>query len=232
MKHRFLLAGVLAWLLLSAGAFAAETTKATVMQYQETEPGIGPYPVRILVTENYLRMDDGADAGDYLLVDRDKMVLYNINHENRNILVIPDSEIGTSDAIPEIKTLVTDDEHAPSIAGQAVKRVDVVADGKVCMTAFVVPTLLPGVTAALHDYQKILAARQYRDIELTPEAMRGPCFYANYLQGATRYLEHGLPVQWAIKDGRGQLLMDFHEGVDLPAELFTLPEGYQRYTLD
>lgn len=233
MKRVILLCGMLAGLLwqLPLGAEPA-TRNATILHYQESEQGIAPYPVRVLVTPAFLRLDDGVDAGNFLLVDREAGVLYNVNHQSRNILTIADGEITEVEAAPDIQVKVSADTEAPRIGGEAVSRVDVIAGDELCMTAHVVPSLLPDVTAALRQYQQILAARQFRDLELTPETMRGPCFYANYVQGATRYLDEGLPVQWAHEGGRAQVLVNYEQDRTVPASLFTLPEDYQRVNLE
>lgn len=230
--NRILIPGLIAGLLLQLPANAESTHTATILHYQESEQGIAPYPVRILVTSDYLRLDDGADAGNFLLVDRQADMLYNVDHQRRNILAIPDSEIADTAGMPEIEVKVEAAPDAPRIGGRAVSRINVIADDELCMTAHVVPALLPDVTAALRKYQQILAARQYRDLDLTPDVMRGPCFYANYVQGATRYLDEGLPVQWSHEGGRAQVLMDYEQDRTVPASLFTLPEDYQRVGLE
>ncbi|HSH29537.1 MAG TPA: hypothetical protein VK971_06485 [Thiohalobacter sp.] len=232
MKRIILLCAMFAglWWQLPAGA---ETTRnATILHYQESEQGIAPYPVRILVTPAFLRLDDGGDAGNFLLLDRAAGVLYNVNHQSRNILAIAGGEITDVEGSPVIQVKVSADTDAPRIGGEAVSRVEMIADDELCMTAHVIPALLPDVTAALRQYQQILAARQFRDLDLTPEAMRGPCFYANYVQGATRYLDEGLPVQWAHAGGRSQVLMNYEQDRAVPATLFILPENYQRVELE
>lgn len=233
MKRIILLCGMFAGLLwqLPLGAEPA-SRDATILHYQESEQGIAPYPVRILVTSGFLRLDDGEDTGNFLLLDRAAGVLYNVNHQSRNILAIADGEIADDEGGPDIQVKVSADTDAPRIGGEAVSRVDVIADDELCMTAHVIPALLPDVTAALRQYQQILAARQFRDLDLTPEAMRGPCFYANYVQGATRYLDEGLPVQWAHEGGRSQVLMNYEQDRVVPASLFALPEDYQRVDLE
>ncbi|BAZ93964.1 hypothetical protein TspCOW1_10710 [Thiohalobacter sp. COW1] len=232
MKRTVFLCGMLAGLLWQLPAGAGTTHNATILHYQESEQGIAPYPVRILVTPAFLRLDDGEDGGNFLLVDRAAGVLHNVNHQSRNILTIADSEITAVEGSPQIEVRVRKDAEAPSIGGESVSRVDVIADNELCMTAHVVPALLPDVTAALRQYQQILAARQFRDLELTPESMRSPCFYANYVHGATRYLDEGLPVQWAHEGGRTQVLVNYEQDRTVPASLFTLPEDYQRVELE
>ncbi|HSH28301.1 MAG TPA: hypothetical protein VK971_00215 [Thiohalobacter sp.] len=232
MKRRLSLCAMLAGMLLQLPAGAEPPTRdATIVHYQESERGVAPYPVRILVTPAFLRLDDGVDGGNFLLVEREAGVLYNVNHQSRNILTIADGEITEIEAAPDIQVKVSADTDAPRIGGEAVRRVDVIADGELCMTAHVVPSLLPDVTAALRQYQQILAARQFRDLALTPESMRGPCFYANYVQGATRYLDEGLPVQWSHEGGRAQVLVDYEQDRAVPASLFTLPDDYRRVDL-
>ena len=71
-----------------AEARAAQTARVAMLLFDEEEPGTGVYPVRYLISDAYLRIDDGHDASDYILLDRSSSVIYSVSHEYGNVLVI------------------------------------------------------------------------------------------------------------------------------------------------
>ncbi|WJW74505.1 hypothetical protein QVG61_08260 [Thiohalobacter sp. IOR34] len=217
-------------LLMSPPLLAADSLQAIKLIYQEQEEGTAVYPVRILVTPGFLRIDEGEDGGDFVLLDRAKRTVYSVAQDNASILVIRDSEVDGRQA-PAIAVERQVETAAPRIAGRAVSSVAVRAGGELCMTASVVPGLLPEAAAALAEYQHVLAARQFRDLEMTPSAQRTPCFLANYVYANARHLELGLPVQEQVRNGRRRLLMDFDARAEVDAGLFELPPGLQRIEL-
>jgi hypothetical protein len=99
-----------------AEARAAQTTRVAMLLFDEEEPGTGVYPVRYLISDAYLRIDDGHDASDYILLDRSSSVIYSISHEYGNILVIHRQPPGS---LPEDLKLTHEpvtDSKAPGLA--------------------------------------------------------------------------------------------------------------------
>ncbi|NNG11916.1 MAG: hypothetical protein HKM88_01570, partial [Halobacteria archaeon] len=96
----------------------AASSRATVLLYQEQEAGTDSYPLRILVSPEYLRIDDGYPESDFTLLDRTARTVFSVSHEDRSILVVPDT---TADRqVPpginmELEQEV--DTDAPSVAG-------------------------------------------------------------------------------------------------------------------
>ena len=57
---------------------------ATMLLYHEREIGTDTYPLRMPITQEFLRSDDGADWGSFLLYDRREKVLYSVSSPMRS----------------------------------------------------------------------------------------------------------------------------------------------------
>ncbi|RMG31242.1 MAG: hypothetical protein D6721_01890 [Gammaproteobacteria bacterium] len=209
---------------------AAGTVDVTRIEYRETEPGLDPYRVRMLVHGDRLRIDDGYAASDYVLYDAARGRVYSVTHEERRILVIPDGEVPKPPAALRLEVRHREDPEAPRVAGKAPILVQVRAGGKLCSESMVVAGLLPDAARLLRGYYHVLAARQARDLALTPKEFRTPCFLANYLHETWKPLEFGFPLSEHIVGGRLRLMLDYRHD-ELPDSLFRLPEGYERVVL-
>lgn len=218
-------------LALAGGAVAAGQAEvaATVLLWQEQDAGGPPYASRMLVTRDYLRSDEGRDDTDYLLFDRHTRQVFSVSHAQRSVLEI------AADPVPaqagqrlDIDVQVAEQPGAPRIAGLVTSQVLLSSGGAECLHAIVVPGLLPEVAAALRELRGVLAGRQYRDLDKTPEELRTPCFLANYVYAGDRHLQLGLPIQEAVSGGMRRQLQDFRSDQSVPAALFELPSGYER----
>lgn len=205
-------------------------TTATLLTYQEQESGVEPYPLRMLVNEHYLRFDDGYDASDYMLMQRDTRAVYSVSHGDRSILVIAGYPAVV--AVPEEIVLTEErevDTTAPEIAGTQPVYVHFLASGRECYHAVVVPGLLEQVSAALAEYATVLGNRQFSDLATVPEAMQTPCFLARYVYAPARHLRYGLPVSVWDEAGYRRTLLDYREQQTVDASLFELPQAYERF---
>lgn len=231
--NRYLLAAAacLAGLLLgtaSAGE-AAATVRADLLRYEEQEPGTEVYPVRIIVSRGFIRIDDADDAGDFVLLDRATNDLYSVSHEERSILEIRFRHLDPK--LPDdlvLEAAIEEDAAAPAIAGKRPLLVDLSANGRTCYHVAAVPGLLEEAVAGLADYARVLANRQFGELQTVPAAMQTPCFLARYVYAPDRHLQHGLPVQEWDGAGYRRALVNYRAGAQIARELFVLPEGYDR----
>ena len=199
-----------------------------LLNYQEQEAGVEPYPLRVLVNEHFLRFDDGYDASDFMLMERDTQTIYSVSHEDQSILVI--SGYPAADAAPAEIELTEEreaDTAAPEIGGKQPLFIRFLANGAVCYHAVVVPGLLEQVRDALAEYATALGNRQFSDIASVPEEMRTPCFMSRYVYTPARHLLNGLPISEWDDEGYRRTLMDFRESEKVAASLFVLPDGYE-----
>lgn len=228
MKQNLWLLGIGLAAVMHTAVAEPDALTATVMLWQEQEAGIAPHASRMLVTKHFLRSDDGRDAADYMLFNRQTRRIYSVNHSERSILVI-EAEAMPAAAGPQpvFKESLQPDSDAPKISGLAASQFQLSSGDQKCLQATLVPGLLPGVVDALRELQNVLAARQYRDLAKTPEEFRTPCFLANYVYAIDRHLQAGFPVLELRQDGWQRALMDYRSGENIASNLFQLPKGYR-----
>ena len=235
---RLTLGGIMiATLLLAAGCGKTEgpatgTATVNLLLYQEQEAGIEPYPVRIMVSPEFVRFDDGYPGSDFMLMERASRTIYNVSQEERSILVIVNPPVAAvlPDDLSLSETRETD-PSAPLIAGKQPVHIQLLANGEACYQAIVVPGLLPEATAGLGEFAVILGERQRGDLQSVPADMQTPCFLARYAYAPERHLLEGLPVQEWDSAGYRRTLTDFRTGESVSRELFELPQDFERLQL-
>jgi len=215
-------------LTVSAAAHAAQ---GIVVWYNEQEQGTGAYPVRYIVTDDFLRSDGGGDPNDgFVLLDRRHKTVYNVVRDSKTILVIDGSAAPTA-APPDLRIDERWSEHAdaPPIDGKPARELQVFADDHFCYGAVVIPGLDEKVTRALQEFQQVLATRQLKTLDNTPEEFRDVCFMTRYVYAPARHLSYGLPIEeWDVY-GRRKSLVKAAQRIDVDDALFTLPPDYRRY---
>jgi len=208
-------------------------TNVSVVTYMEREAGTDTYPVRILVTPDYVRYDDGYDESDYALLDRRSRTLYSVAHENASVLVIENHPV--SDPLPAELSLTEErieDNDAPAIAGKQPQHVKYLANGTPCYQAVSAAGLMDEAVAGMAEYATALGERQRGSMQSVPETMQTPCFLSRYVYATARHYSHGLPVQLWDEAGFYSSLTDFNAGGTVPATLFEVPDDYESIRLE
>ena len=213
-------------LLCCLPAWISADTRGTVVWFMEQEAGGEPYRVRYIVTDDYLRSDEGGGEEGFLLFDRRKHQVFSVVPENETILQIDGR--GEAPLMPEGLTFEVKesvDDKAPSVAGEKPLALELVANGEVCHSAIVVPQFLDQARQALQELSRALVVQQVRTLANTPREYQTPCFLARYLYAADFYLRTGFPLaDWNSSRNRRELL-SYENDVELDARLFELPEG-------
>ena len=244
------LAALLLTLSLAAPA-ALRAELATELWFEEFEPGVGSWRSRALISEHWLRWDDGASTevaagdavagdsdsgdghsgGDFLLFDRRTATLYNATRGDHSLLVIP--RAAPLPEVPAALGLVRErlPDEVPAVGGVAVSSYRLRANGADCGGFSAAPGLLEDAAVALRDYRLAVAANNFARLGATPESLRDDCFLANNIHAVALRHGVGFPVaEWRLDDGRRRLLIDFTTAREVDAALFALPD-YRRYQL-
>jgi len=239
MRLRLTIGLVLSMLLGLAGcsepaeeAAAPRAEGDLVLHFQESEPGIDPYPVRMLVTQAYLRIDDGVDSGGFVLYDRAARQIFSVSHDTRQVLYIEHRAI----EIEPPHELVyeeheSSDPQAPTIGGRAPVHYEFLTNGELCHEVVAVDGLLEDARLALVEYHLTLAGEQAANLNKTPAEYQTDCMLANLVFASTRYLEHGFPIQERTHDGYMRALVDYELDAQIAPELFELPD-YRHYSIN
>ena len=198
---------------------------ASLLVYKVWEKGSPSYITRILVTDKYVRLDDGADGGDFTLFDRKNESVYNISVKERAVLTI--EPIGKK--IPENNILILDekkssDPSAPMISGKKPFRIDFLANGELCGSVIAVSDLMENALIALREFRLVLA-RVHADTQATqPDILQTACDLASNIHAPTRTLDYGLPIE-EFRGENIQLLLDLKEKFEVESSMFVIPSN-------
>ena len=207
--------------------------RAITMLFVEQEAGIEPFRTRVLVTAEYLRMDDGLDGGDYILYDRQTREVAAVSHMNRSVLKIYHHEV---DIEPPIELHLEErseaDPKAPAIDGKAPIHHVFSTNGEVCFEVMAVAGLLEDARQAMAEYLQTLATEQALNLAKTPVEMQTPCMLSNMVFTPDRHLAHGFPIQEWDSRGYSRTLLDYGEIEDPDPFLFVIPEEYRSFSVN
>jgi hypothetical protein len=218
------LSALLLW-MLSTGVLAAS---GSLLVYRVWEQGIDPYISRVIVTPDYVRLDEGAGGGGYTLFDRQQEILYNVSMEDRSVLVMNPTELlpQPSDGLILQEDVKVDDQ-APEVAGRRPSNVRLLANGELCAELVVIDGVMEDAVEGLVELKLVLARIQAATLESVPLAMRTPCDLAMNVHAADRALRFGLPLQ-ERSEGRSQSLIDFTTDFEVDEAMFALPAEFAR----
>jgi len=216
---------------MNAGLVLADNNLATIVQFSEREEGIGAYPVRYIITKDKIRIDDDNDAGDYVLYDDKKRMIYSVNHDDQTILVIKHNEW----EIPSFKfqrnVSWNQLEDAPEINGKKVITYWLSAGKTICSEAQVVEGFLSNESALLKRYKQTLSGEQVTSLVATPEDMRTPCLLVDKVYNLGSVYDKGFPIQQWHLNGLKRIMLSYKTDEKISSKLFDLPVDYKRYSL-
>lgn len=210
---------------------SAETLNGVMLKYMVSEPGLEPYPSRIIITDKLVRMDDDDAQGNYLLFDREKQLISSVTHEDGTVFEIPQRLPNANPPIPlnRDQTLVAD-EKAPEVGGKRPHQLRLFVNEKLCFDAVVVPGLLPDSVKALQEFKRVLAGEQGKLLDELPQEMIEGCDLALHTFYPTWMLESGIAIQEVdMSNRKGRLLVDIDQDFKVDAKLLVLPDGYKHY---
>ena len=205
----------------------------TLLNFVEHERSVAPYPTRLIVTKKFLRFDDGEGSADFVLLDRDKDVIYNVNSSEGTVMAVHKKNIEIQPPFDlELTHKQLDDlNDAPAIEGIQPQHYQFSANGEKCYQVIAVQGLMPDVVTALQEFTDLLASDSKVTFNTLPADLQKPCDISMSTFAAGRHLTFGFPIQeWGVK-GSGRALVDYQLNYQPDAGLFTLPADYHHFTV-
>lgn len=203
------------WLLLTA-CCSVQAADMIELRYLDQDSGDAPYQTRILITDRYVRLDDGSDGADFILLDRKSRTLTNVIHEQKMLMRMSRKPL-------PVHVYKAEEKITPVRSGTS--RIQIFSDGALCSETVAAKKLLPEAAAALAEYKSALAYTQWQTYQNTPAEIRQACDLVHHVWGAARSLAHGLPLEERDYSGRTRQLLSTARK---PAQssLFKLPGHY------
>lgn len=206
------------WLVLCLlGMGAAHAADMTVLRYVDQDPGGEPYLTRILVTPDYLRMDDGEDDGDFFLLDRRQRKLVNVMRDRHVAMVFLPGKLPPrpADWNPRLDT-------RPAAPGT--ERFSLSMKGVVCSEGVAALRAAPDAARAMAEMKSVLASMQYRVWQESPPELQHDCDLVNLVWESGTTLKLGLPLEEREFTGRSRRFESETLQPHQPG-LFRLPDG-------
>lgn len=203
-----------------------------LLVFQETEKGIQPYQIRVIVTPTNVRFDDGEGSKSYTLFDRKSRIARTVDIEQRTILEMHPKSVKVKPPFALKYTVkdLGDTKDAPKVNGETPKHFQEYTNEKLCFDVITVKDLMPQAVQALSEFRQLLASDSAVTFNNMPADMQDPCSMAMSTFAPTRYLQHGFPIhQW--QPGFSRMLIDYKEHYHPDPKLFEIPEGYFTYTV-
>lgn len=210
---------VLLWPMLG---FAENMTE---LDYLDHDPGTAAYPTRILVNKNFMRMDSGKGADDFILLDRHAGIIYNVVRSEASIYRYNPHPLTLAQPTPwKIQ------EQVKQLPGNT-RKFTLGVNGKPCMEITAADKLLPDVVSALATYRQTLASVEALTWQRTPPEMRDECDLVQHVFEIRRTLQYGLPIEEVYANGRSRRYVS-HGTRASQAALFQLPPTYKIINAD
>jgi hypothetical protein len=206
--------------------------EVTLIEFNEVEDGTEPFPSRMMISDRYIRIDEGSESGGYVLFDRLKRRIFSVVDENESIVVVdPLFPLATVPDDLNIRFELKQLEGVPEISGIKPVYYQFYANDTLCYHLVAADGLLPEVTQALRSYQSVLAAQQQESLSIMPTELQTPCFLANYIYAPELYITKGFPIeQWDVS-GYHRSLSTIKENEKVEQSLFALPSEYRYFSI-
>jgi len=200
-----------------AADMSAPPQTMIALRYVDQDPGDPPYPTRILVTRDFMRMDSGEDNDDFVLLDRRQRLVINVMRESRLAMVFAPGTLPPKPAgwKPRLDTRK---------AARGTRRFSLAVKGRVCSEGVAALSAAPDAARAMAELKSILAATQYRVWKDSPPEMQRDCDLANQVWESGATLALGLPLEEREFTGRTRQL-ESETRQPLRPELFSVPDG-------
>jgi hypothetical protein len=205
--------------------FSGHVLAATMQEvsYVDQDAGEPPYSTRLLVIDGFMRIDDGRDQDDFVLLDIGKRRIYNVTGDRKEILQIDAEKVLL--AKPQ-QWNVEEEVVAVPKRGKNARQVRISLNGTLCSQMVAVPGLMPKVVEAMRVYRETLANTQAQTFMSTPVELRSECELIQNVFDLDRSFKYGFPLEEEFHNGRTRHLSGYRE-VEIRPQLFVLPMNYR-----
>jgi hypothetical protein len=218
--------------VVTAVAWGSAAHAATAIYFIEREKDGEPARTRMIVTNDFLRIDEGGPENVFILFNRRTQTIFSVNALGGRTLAMPPKKVTAKPPLALVHKVKTDSMSFPAIASAKVTHYTLTTNGETCAELFAAKDLLPAVTLALREYHEALAGYQAVTLDSTPKEFQSVCDMASNVFHPVGHLVHGFPIRLTDFTGKTRELVDYQLNFTAGAELFELPKGMRAMTMD
>lgn len=209
----------------------------TLLLFMEQENGIEPFQTRMIISKNFLRIDDGEGSNSFVLYDNDKKVVYSTMPDEARVMAVHEKKLKKGEVFESPFPLVHSVKEmpkmkeAPEINGEVAKHYQLITNDKICYDVVAIKNLMPQVVKRLTEFYNHMATDSIVTFNNMPADLHDACDMTATTFKPARQFAFGFPIQeWGKRD-YSRSLIDYDENYKADPKLFVLPEGYQHYTV-
>lgn len=205
-----------------------------LLSYLEREPGIDDYKVTMLISDRYIRVDDGGDKSGFIVYDDKEKIIFSVSHTDRSVLVINQHKFSAADSPVKAEVEYIQLADAPSVSGKEIfnYRVHVEDEAEnTCLEVQLVENILPDARELLQNYQTVIAGQQVNLTDNKISEMQTGCYFLDQIYNTGAYYEKGLPIQEWHSNERSKILTSY-DRVHVETDKFIIPEKYKKFSID
>ena len=226
-------------LLMSGLLFSCANTEQsdTLVIFVEQENGVEPYQTRMIITKEFVRIDDGEGTKSFVLYDRNKKIVYSTNPDEKTVMAVHEKKLKKGEVFePPFKLTHSVKEmpkmkDAPTINGERAKHYELITNDKKCYDVVSIKGLMPTVVTALTEFHQHMATDSVVTFNNMPADMHDACDMTLTTFKPARQFEFGFPIKEWGKREYSRSLVDYDVNYKADPKLFILPEGYKHYTV-
>lgn len=209
----------------------------TLVLFTEQEDGVEPYKTRMIITKNFVRIDDGEGDKDFVLFNRVKNIVHSVNAGEKTVMAVHEKKLKEGQTFePPFKLTHTVKEmpamkDVPTINGEKSKHYQLITNNKICYDVVSVKGLMPQVVKALTEFHTHMATDSYITFNNMPADMHDACDMTATTFKPARQFEFGFPIQEWGKRKYLRSLVDYDINYKADPNLFVLPKDYNHYTV-
>ena len=227
-------------LLLVTGLLASCASKYqgdTLVMFVEQEKDVQPYQTRMIVTQKFVRIDDGEGSQNFVLFDREKKIVYSVNPDEQSVMAIHEKKLAKGEkfeppfklthAVKEMPAM----KDAPSIDGGKAIHYQLITNKEICYDVVAIKDLLPTVVTALTEFHQLMATDSRVTFNNMPADMQNACDMTMTTFKPAQQYTFGFPIQEWGKNDYSRSLVNYTKDYKVDAKLFEFPKDYKHYTV-
>jgi hypothetical protein len=212
--------------ILTLAACTPKPSSTIFLSFTESSSE-GGYPVRMLVNDQFLRIEDGESPDGFILFNRATQTIYSVSHTAKTTLVLHAMPVTLAKPARFENEAKADKETLPSVDGKTVVHYRLFTNGERCFDVYAAAGLLPEAVTALREYHETLAGEQAAMQANMPVSMQSVCDLADQIFLPARYLAQGFPVRQVNLSGVTRQLVSYKRDVPVQPGIFEVPKEYK-----
>lgn len=194
-----------------------------LLMFTETLPGKEARDRRMIITDRYVRVDDGQQGGTFELFNRNTKALTKVSADGEAVLTLAE-KVGHGSSASLHWTIFSQESHvvmrSPDSEKNPAMHYRFYLDSEPCFNVVTIDQHLLGAAEAMREYNQVVADHLKKSYQMVENQQ---CRDALMVFSPNVRLQQGFPLREWSSYGYRRFLIDYKKDVIFPDTLFKLP---------